>query len=431
MSAKIHVLHPQAAPVAGFLRIGHTGHRKLEALHAAGRFPYRRVVFDAAHIAEQSDLLKLLKRSGMEIVLDPNFAEMATLGRYKGSISHLPWASTERPWSPPDFSPGRNLDVAKSIAEFAIKHGVQAVLAPAHFLEAINDPWRQIDLRMCERLRRELDQLGAKEIAIDYQLIITNALLRDEQARAAFAGDIGGLPIENVWLRTSGFGATATGAGTRAFVEVVRELHALDRPLIADCVGGFPGLAAGAFGAVGGISHGVGQQEICRASSWKRPANGKGGGSVTRTYIVELDRNFDENQLDAIFSAKFGKSRFGCTDTNCCHNGIEDTVENAHIHFITQRNRQLDDISSVPESRRSEHFLLRHMDPAVKSARFGSKMKIADAKVLELVVEAKARLLRLRDALADLQARETTATTRSRSPAFRGGNRSISAVLGI
>jgi len=44
MIAKIHVLHPHTPPLSGFLRVGHTGHRKLEALQAAGRFPYRRVV---------------------------------------------------------------------------------------------------------------------------------------------------------------------------------------------------------------------------------------------------------------------------------------------------------------------------------------------------------------------------------------------------
>jgi hypothetical protein len=55
MAATIHVLHPNSAPIAGFLRVGHTGQRKLEALHAAGRFPYRRVVFDAAHLNEQID----------------------------------------------------------------------------------------------------------------------------------------------------------------------------------------------------------------------------------------------------------------------------------------------------------------------------------------------------------------------------------------
>ena len=54
---------------------GHTGQRKLEELHAAGRLHFNRFVFDAAYVGGQIDLLKALKASGCEIVLDPNFAE--------------------------------------------------------------------------------------------------------------------------------------------------------------------------------------------------------------------------------------------------------------------------------------------------------------------------------------------------------------------
>ena len=71
MAATLHHLHPPSPPLAAFLRVGHAGQFKL-----AGRFPYRRVVFDAAHLPKQLSLLKLLKASGCEVVLDPNFAEM-------------------------------------------------------------------------------------------------------------------------------------------------------------------------------------------------------------------------------------------------------------------------------------------------------------------------------------------------------------------
>ena len=87
MAATLHVLRPQTPPLAGFLRVGHTGHRKLPDLQAAGRFPFRRVVFDATHLGEQIDLLRQLKADGCEIVLDPNFAEMATVGRFVGSTN--------------------------------------------------------------------------------------------------------------------------------------------------------------------------------------------------------------------------------------------------------------------------------------------------------------------------------------------------------
>jgi hypothetical protein len=429
MAASLHLLHPQTPAIAGFLRVGHTGHKKLADLHAAGRLPFRRAVFDASHVMEQIELLNAFRASGCEIVLDPNFAEMAAVGRFNSSsLQSLPWANPERPWTAEDFGRGRNNDAAKAIAEFAVKLGVNVVLAPSHLIERHEDAWRTIDLQMCEALRHELNRSGGSGIAIDFQLITTSALLKDSLSRGVLAAHVAELPIENVWLRTSGFGATATGAGTRHFVESVRALHNIGRPLIADSTGGFAGLAVAAFGGVGGLSHGVCQKESFRAGDWKTPPSG-GGGSATRAYVHELDRYFTEPQLTAIFDAPGGRSRFACRDTSCCPHGGEDMLENAHAHFITQRSRQFDDLSKVPEARREEHFLLRHLDPAVRSARHGVRLKISDGKVTAVVREAKGRLVRMRDALADLHAKGP-APTRSRSPGFRGGARAISAVLG-
>lgn len=428
MGATLHVLHPNTAPIAAFLRVGHTGHRKLEQLQASGRLPYRRFVFDACHAVEQAELLKALKASGCEIVLDPNFAEMATAGRFGSAVSKLPWANPERPWSPADFRRERNLDTAKALADFAVAQGVSVLLAPAHLIEETGSPWCAVDRRLCEGLRYELDRAGGSDVAIDYQLITTSALLKDSNGREYLSDGVGDLPIENVWLRTSGFGATATGAGTRHFIEAVRELHRIGRPIVADAVGGFAGLAVAAFGAVGGISHGVGQKESFKANDWKKPPT-RGGGSAARIYVQELDRYFTEVQLDAIFEAKGGRARLACNDTTCCARR-EDMVENGHAHFITQRIRQVENLSRVPESRRSEHFLLRHLDPAVRSARVAEKLKIADAQVKEAVEAAKARLVRLRDALGDLQARDEAPITRSRSPGFRSRTSSLGAVLG-
>ena len=429
MAATVHVLRPAMPTIGGYLRIGYTGHRKLADLHAAGRLPYRRAVFDAAHFGEQLELAKTLKASGCEIVLDPNFAEMATLGRFGSStIQKLPWSNHDRPWAPSDFGRTRNYDAAKAIAEFTVKAGVHAILAPTHLVETMHEAWRPIDLRMCEALRYELDRCGGSNIAVDYQLITTTALLKDAAARAGFITDIQTMPIENVWLRASGFGATATGAGTRHFIESVRGLHEIGRPLIADMAGGFATLGAVAFGAVAGMSHGVGQKETFHAADWRKPPSG-GGGAAARTYVPELDRYFREDQLQTIFAAKGGRSRFGCADTSCCPHGTEDMIENEHTHFLTQRHRQLDDLSGVPEDRRASHFLLRHLDPAIRTARYAAKLKMTDEKVVEALGAAKSRMVRLRDALADLD-EKGTAGTRSRAPSFRGGAKAISAVLG-
>ena len=35
--SNVHILHPTSPPLAGYLRVGHTSHHKLEALHAADR----------------------------------------------------------------------------------------------------------------------------------------------------------------------------------------------------------------------------------------------------------------------------------------------------------------------------------------------------------------------------------------------------------
>jgi len=127
------MLRPLTPPIAGYLRVGHTGHRKLVDLHAGGRLFFRRIVFDAAYFDEQAELAKILKASGCEIVLDPNFAEMATINRFgSSSIQKLPWANLGRPWQPEDFDRTRNQDAAKAIAEFS--QGRCACGACAHSL---------------------------------------------------------------------------------------------------------------------------------------------------------------------------------------------------------------------------------------------------------------------------------------------------------
>jgi hypothetical protein len=430
MVASVHVLHANLPEIGGFLRIGHTGHRKLEALLAANRLYFRRFVFDAAHIADQIELVKSLRVRGSEIVLDPNSAEMAALGRFNSSVNKLPWGNPGRPWQPSDFGKGRNVDTAKAIAEFAMKYSVDAVLAPAHFVDSLPNGWTTVDLKLCEELRNELDRSGGKNVALDFQIITTNTLLKDAASRELLISSVRHLPIENVWIRASGFGATATGAATRSFMESVRCFHELQRPLVADYTGGLSGLAAAAFGVVGGMSHGVGQKETFRASGLNTPSKpGERKGTTKWIYVPELDRSFKQEQLASLFGVRGARSRFGCNDSNCCANGPEDMIENPHVHFITQRSRQLADLSNVPELRRAEHLLLRHLDPAVRAGRLASRPHPDDQALVKAMLASKKRLVNLRDALGDLHATDSSAT-RSSAPTFRGDFRNLSSTAG-
>ena len=417
--SNVHILHRPAPLPAAFLRVGHPGQHKLEALLAADRLPYRRFVFDAAYLASQGDLRQAVARAGGEIVLDLNATETAAPGRFASAIAKLPWGNPDRPWTPADFGAGRNDDMCRRMAEFVLRSGAQAVLAPTHAVEG--GAWGDVDRRAVEGLRRELDRVGAASVAIDHMVIIGARELRDAAECRAAIDAAADLPVQNFWLRVGGFGATATGVGTRRLIEAVRRLHALGRPLVIDMAGGFPALSALAFGAVGGVSHGVAQRETFDLAGWRKPPpERKGGGLQTRIYLADLDRYLDAEQTKAFFAARGIRSRFACADSACCPSGVEDMVENSHAHFLIQRHRQIEALGRVPEDRRAEHFLLHSMDPALRSTRQAAKLKFADETVQKAVAEAKARLGRLRDALGALHQADAGAASRSRAPAFRG-----------
>ncbi|MFN4090225.1 MAG: hypothetical protein ACK4QW_14450, partial [Alphaproteobacteria bacterium] len=90
-------------------------------------------------------------------------------------------------------------------------------------------------------------------------------------------------------------------------------------------------------------------------------------------------------------------------------------------------------LDRLPEARRAEHFLLRMLDPAVRSVRQAAKLKFGDEQVQKLVGESKTRLIRFRDALGALNEAEAVGTdiSRSRTPAFRGGRGGAGGVASI
>ena len=50
--SNVHILHPRPRPPAGYLRVGPTGHHKLEALQAADRLTRLRDALGALHEGE-------------------------------------------------------------------------------------------------------------------------------------------------------------------------------------------------------------------------------------------------------------------------------------------------------------------------------------------------------------------------------------------
>ena len=91
MSSMVVYLHRPPAPLTPFLRVGNSGHRRLEQLLLSGQFPFFRVVIDAASFQKQSDLIGALRTNGRELILDTNVAELSVPGKFEGAVRAAPW----------------------------------------------------------------------------------------------------------------------------------------------------------------------------------------------------------------------------------------------------------------------------------------------------------------------------------------------------
>ncbi len=264
MSDKVVQIRPDRKPLGHYIRIGSTGHNLLEEGLAGNRIYIERAVFDAAVVRSQAGLRDALRNAGAELILDTNIAELSSIGRYEGVARNCPWAVAGRPLAAPDFDGPSGNERFLKIAQCAVENKFRTILAPTHLLMGPGDPNFALDVRICRELRSVLDASGGEEISIDYPLLISMTSLRDARERAAYIAALRSLPFENLWLRIGSFGASATPTGVRRYIEAAHDFLELERPLLGDNIAGLNALAALAFGAVGGIVHGIGIGETFR-----------------------------------------------------------------------------------------------------------------------------------------------------------------------
>ena len=405
MSENVVYLHPEPKPVAHYLRLG-AFHRQVEKLLAAGRLPVQRVVVEASAFTRQKDVIGQLADAGRELMLDTNVAELSVVGRYGGAVKLAPWAHSEGPLQPEHFARGSNYDVIGKIARFAVEHGFHAVQAPTHLLEGSTDAWFGIDRQTCDDLRRALDVAGGAAIAIDYPLTLKYASLRDPAQRRVLIAGLKDLPFDNLWLRVSGFGADAEAPMLRRYIAAAVDFQQLDRPIVADGVGGLAAVAVAAFGAAGGISHGLGEKERFAAGDWNKPPvpRAGGGGREKRLLVPGLDRLLSVKQVELLMAADGGRRLLGCQDRACCPNGHNDTLKDPKGHYLSQRTKPLERLSRVPEARRVDDFLKHDLDSAARIAEAAAKLALADAGTTEMLQRTNERLARLGPVLRDLHA---------------------------
>jgi len=209
--------------------------------------------------------------------------------------------------------------------------------------------------------------------------------------------------VDGLWLNISSCGSDSSPTAITRYGDAAADFHALGMPIVADHVGGLMGLSLLAFGAVGGLSHGVTLGERFDTASWhKVPEAGKTVfGAKMRVYLPTLDLMPPRVDVERFFEAGGGRARsaFGCRDTNCCRRGIDDTLQAPARHFLYQRMQQVAGLGQIPESIRPTEFLEDHLRPASDAALIAAQLALPEDLAQKAAKQAK-RLNDMRTTLA-------------------------------
>jgi hypothetical protein len=362
-------------PIAQFVRID-DAHRRYGDLYAAGRLPIRRAVFDASRITSQRELISALRRDGVEIVLDTEVAELASLAKYQTHVKKAPWASiAEGKILNESFFDGSfsQINLIKRIAEFAVENSVDTILAPTHFLgDRSYTDWITADGRSCVALRRALDTCGGGSISIDYPIIHSHVALNDAQVRSQIMERVAQLPFDNLWIRPSGLGSDPRSQPIKQFLKTLQDFHKLGVPIIIDYVDGLMAQALLAFGGASGIAHGIGERSHFEANAWhKEPKARDEDQSFGRTaYIVipGLGRRLAAKELRVLAGAKGGRKLLGCQDP-CCAHGLQSTLNEPRQHAAFHAIAPIQRLAGVPDLNRPRYFLDHPLREAEQLAR--------------------------------------------------------------
>jgi len=351
--------------MALYLRVGRNDHPAILELIARGERRFFGVVIDAQAAQRQSELVTEAAKHGFETILDTKSQPLALPGGHTDTLATLPWAH-ERTHRRSDFTGAKGASLAERIVAFALEHGFSTLLAPTHVLREPNDPWLDIDIAMIDVMNRAIRRSGV-DLRLIYSLCVPISLLREPAHRRALMIKLQSIQVDALWLKTDQFGGGATGEKTVAYIEAARELQAIGLPIVADHVGGLPGLALLAFEGVGGIAHGITLYEQFDSGHWRRvPQPGSTGRMPpTRVYLNTIDLHMKKEPARLLMdSSPRCRRLLACADTQCCENGATSMVTSPAHHFVVQRAQQVEKLNSVPNALRSETFLDDYVRPA-------------------------------------------------------------------
>lgn len=390
-------VRPAPEPLGLYVRAGRNDHVDLLNLIAAGDAECFGVVFDPVHVDRHRELREQVVGRRLDAILDPKTQPAATVGGYMEKLGALPWG-TGRRQRLDDFRGAAGRKRVEALGDFVLEHGFTQVMAPTHLLQDAADPWLACDIETARWLRDYLDRNGGREIVLIYSLAISYSALRNRSQWQSLANALHDVPAGAIWLKIESFGSSSTPTAARTYIEASATLHTLGVPIIGDQVGGLIGLGLLAFGAVGGIGHGVTLQERFDASYWKRPrAPGNARSMPRRVYVRPLDLMLKSAEAGLLLeSSSRARSLFGCRDSHCCPRGIQDMLENPARHFLYQRIQEIAGLSRPPESLRVQTFLEQYVRPATDRALAAASINWSDNAMAKKVRAHRKRLDNLR-----------------------------------
>lgn len=395
------VVRPAPEPLGLYLRAGRNDHLVLLNLIAAGHTACFGVVFDAAQEDRHKELKEQVLAHRLDAILDTKAMQMALPGGHTRALGQLPWGETGRVHTHADFQGLAGRRLVAAIGDYAIQHGYTEVLAPAHLLREIDDPWLAIDIQLTRLLRDYLDQNGGRQIPLIYPLAISYEILRTPKLRAQVINALINVKADAIWLKVDGFGgAHATPTAIRNFISAAGDFHQLGRKLVADCTGGKVSLALMAFGAVGGIAHGVGVFEQFSSAHLRSTKPSNPFTPPMPVYVPSIDAMLSQKEAELLLNASpQAKAAFACPDTHCCKRGAKDMLADPRRHYLVQRMNEVSVLSQVPEPIRPQRFLETNLRPATDKALQAASQKIDDAALTKKLQANRKRLDNLRVAL--------------------------------
>lgn len=389
-SPALRLIRSVPDPLALYVRAGRTDHTALLGFLATGDAAMAGLVFEAKRVAKQHELLHQVAERHLDAVLDPMTQQMATVGGYNEAMDDLPW-SAGRAHVLADFQTLlQRRNIATQVAEFALMHGFSQVIAPTHLIRGPVDPWLQIDIEVFNLLRDALDRRGGGKVQIVYSLALSYEAFRSQALRQDIVAALEGINASGLWLRVEGCGSDNAGSRVIKYAQAASDFHVIG-PVVADYMGGLMGLALLAFGAVGGLAHGVTLGERFATAHWHKRSEGTGFAQHTRVYLPGLDWQLPRVEAEKLFESggQRAKAAFGCNDPRCCPRGIQGMTKAPARHFLYQRTREIGGLSLVPESLRPQDFLEKHVRPASDRALLATKLDLPENLALKALATSK------------------------------------------